>query len=142
MFNGRGDEPQWLIKTVDYRHMKEGGMHEQRQAGEQSWRRWLASLLRGFKQRWTSLRTRSEDEGKALRWINILMSSVRKMSAVGRRGKGLRWNVSQQLAEICDNGWMNDVYEPLWERMGGLVDKRQKGWNCQGMHEAWWLGCC
>ena len=26
--NGRGDEPQWIIKKEDHRHMKEGGMRE------------------------------------------------------------------------------------------------------------------
>ena len=36
-----------------------------------------------------------------------------KMSAVGRSSKGSRWIISQQLAESCKQGWINDVYELL-----------------------------
>ena len=38
-----------------------------------------------------------------------------KMSAVGRSGQGLRWNIRQQLAELCEQGRMNDAYELLRE---------------------------
>ena len=75
----------------------------------------LASLLRAFRQRRKNLRRRSEDEENVLVKIETLMCVVRKMSATGRSGKGLRCNVSQ-LAEICKQGWMNDMYEvEEWE---------------------------
>ena len=61
----------------------------------------LASLSQAFRQRRTSLRTRSKDDGKVLRKINKLMCVVRTMGGVGRCGRGSGWDVSQQLAESC-----------------------------------------
>ena len=63
LFEGRGDEPQWIFKKEDNNNVKEGS-REKKQTGEQCWRR-LASWLRAFKQRSKSLRSRSEDERKA-----------------------------------------------------------------------------
>ena len=58
-----------------------------------------------------SLRKRSADEEKVFKRIKSLMCIVRKMSSIGRSGKGLRWRTSQQLAELCMQGWMNAEYE-------------------------------
>ena len=46
-----------------------------------------------------------------------LMCIVTKVSTIGRRGKGLRWKISQLLAELCMQGWMNDEYEPAQEEL-------------------------
>ena len=48
----------------------------------------------------------------------------------------LAQRISQQLAEVCMQRWMNDEYEPVLEQMGSLVGAkrslkrgRQKDWN-------------
>ena len=80
--------------------MKEGGTREKKPIGEHGWGR-LASLLKAFRQEENSLRKRNEDEDKVL-------YSLKNMSSIGRRGKGRRWRISQQLAEQCMQGSMND----------------------------------
>ena len=40
--------------------------------------------------------------------------------------KGLNWNIRQQPAELCEQGWSNDVYKPLG-RMGSLEDGERRG---------------
>ena len=46
-YKGRGDEPLWITKEVDYHQVNEGDMRENKLVGEQSWSR-LASLLKAF----------------------------------------------------------------------------------------------
>ena len=46
-YRGSGDQPQWIIKKVDCRNVKQGDSREKMQIGEQCWRR-LASLLKVF----------------------------------------------------------------------------------------------
>ena len=55
---------------------------------------------------------KSENEEKVLRRITNLMCIVKKMSKIGRGGKGPRWRISEQLTDLSMQGWMNDEYEP------------------------------
>ena len=73
-----------------------------------------------------SLWRRSKYESTMMKRINLLMCVLRNMSAVGRSGKGSRWNIRQQLAEICKQGWMNDSYELLWEECEVWLTQKKK----------------
>ena len=50
-----------------------------------------------------------------LRRIENLKCTARRTSATGRSGKGRIWRMSQQLAELCMQGWMNDECESALE---------------------------
>ena len=64
-----------------------------------------------------------------------LLSCLRTIAChVDRDVSGAR--ISQQLAEVCMQRWMNDEYEPVLEQMGSLVGAkrrikrgRPKDWN-------------
>ena len=65
-----------------------------------------------------------------------MMCVVRKRSVIGRGGKGLRWNVSRQLTEICKQGWMNDAYELLLEEWRvGLAEKEEETKNAARLEQ-------
>ena len=90
-------------------------MGGKKEMGEQCQDR-LASLLRQEpsdrkrKAQGEEVRRRSEDDEKGWSRIKHLMCVVRKMSATGRIGKGLRWDVSQ-LGERCKQRWTSDMHE-------------------------------
>ena len=100
-------------------------MREKKSVGEQGRCR-LASLLIAFRQGKKTLWTRSEGEDKVLQRIEYLMCILRKMSSIGRCGRSRRWRISQQSAELCMQGWMNDEYEPSLEDCQVWLTQRVK----------------
>ena len=115
------NEPRWFTKNVYCKHVKEGGTREKQL---QCWRRPI-SLLRAFNQSKNSLRKRKEDK-KSLEKGTFLMCVIGKTSAIGGIGKGLRWNVSRQLAGICKQGWMSDTIELLLEECEAWLTQKKK----------------
>ena len=73
--------------------LKEGGMHEKIPIEEQGGGR-SRTPFEGLQTK-RSLGKRSDNEEKVLIGIKSLMFVVRKMSSIGRSGKGLRWRISQ-----------------------------------------------
>ena len=59
------------------------------------------------------MKKKSVDEEKVLRRITNLLCVVKKMGAIRRSGKGQRWRISQQVAELWD------------ARMGGMKSMNQ-----------------
>ena len=105
----RSDEPLWIIEKEDCMNMKEGCMREKKPIGEQGWGR-LARLLKASRQRKKSLRKRSEHEEKGLT----------KMSSIRRRGKGPRWRINQQPAD------MDNAYEPTQEKWAAWLTQKEE----------------
>ena len=66
--------------------------------------------------------------------------SPKKQSAIGCSGKGSRWNVSQQLADACKQGWMSDAYEPLlgeWQVWLTEKEEERRKEERPELHKAW-----
>ena len=94
--------------------------------GEQSWRS-LASLLKSFRQRRKSFKKKKSVDVEKVFMRRKIMCIVRKMSAIGRGGKGGRCLISQELAELCMQGFMNEEYEPAFEEWKVWLTHKDEG---------------
>ena len=66
------------------------------------------------------------------------MCVVRKMIAVGCSGTGVRWEVGQQLTEVCRQGWLN--VRTLYGRTGNVFfneRRREENGRTVGQDKAW-----